>query len=142
MAAPALLTHELSDGASGRPANRLEQLLTSEGVARLLALFAGGEMLADKAPFMPNRTDPAPLVGRAVLGSLTAAAYAAHRRRPVALPAAIGGVAAVASTYGAFHLRRWAGEHLDVPDRVLGLIEDAVVVAASRAVGGEIEEDW
>ena len=138
-AAPALLTYELAGDAVGPAASGLEAMLTSKGVARGLTFVAGLEMVADKAPFTPDRTDPGPLIGRALLGSLTAAALAAHRRQPVALPALVGAAAAVGSAFAAFHLRRYAGERLNVPDRLLGLVEDAVVIGAARALGSEID---
>jgi uncharacterized membrane protein len=138
LAAPALLAHELAG--RGRADGGLERLITSEAFARLLALVASGEMLADKAPFMPDRTSPLPLLGRALIGSLTAAAYASHRHHPVLLPAVAGAVAALASTRVAFQLRRDAGERFHVPDRLLGMIEDAIVVAASRALAARIRD--
>jgi uncharacterized membrane protein len=138
MAAPALLTHELSSHSRSKRST-LEKLITSEGVARVMALLAGGEMLADKAPEMPNRTDMVPLAGRAMLGSLSAAAFASHKKYPIAVPAAVGAISAVASTYASFHLRRMASERFKLPDQIFGLIEDAVVMAASKGVAEAME---
>jgi uncharacterized membrane protein len=134
MAAPALLSHELAERGSFGDDTRLERFLTSQSTSRLLTLFAGGEMLADKVHFVPDRTAALPLLGRAMIGSLTAAAYAVNRRHPVLLPAAVGAAAAVASALAAFHLRRIAAEQLRVPDRLLGMMEDGLVVAASRGI--------
>lgn len=139
MAAPALLTHELSAKSRKKNRSTLEKLITSEGVARVMALLAGGEMLADKAPEMPNRTDMVPLAGRAMLGSLSAAAFASHKKYPIAVPAAVGAVSAVASTYASFHLRRMASERFSVPDQIFGLVEDAIVMAASKGVAEAME---
>lgn len=139
MAAPALLTHELSEDGDGEEFGPLERVLTSERTSQLLALLAGGEMLADKTPYVPNRTDPAPLIGRAVIGSLTAAAFAVHRRYPPLLPAAIGAVSAVASTFAAFHARKYIKEQFHVPDRLIGLAEDAIVMAASKTIVETVE---
>jgi uncharacterized membrane protein len=140
MAAPALLTFELSEHSGPHDRSTVEKLLTSQGISRVLAMFAGGEMVADKSEEIPNRTDPLPLITRALIGSLSAAAFAAHKRHAVALPAAIGAASAIASTYASFHLRRIAGERLNVPDRVLGLVEDAFVLAASKGIGMAMEE--
>jgi uncharacterized membrane protein len=104
-----------------------------------MALLAGGEMLADKTDVLPNRTALTPLVGRAVLGSVAAAAFAVHRRHPVLVAAAVGAASAVASTFAAFHLRRIAREEYDVPDALLGLIEDGIVVTASKLVMDTID---
>jgi uncharacterized membrane protein len=139
MAAPALLTHELSAHSRRKDRSTLEKLITSDGVARVMALLAGGEMLADKSPDMPNRTDAVPLAGRALLGSLSAAAFASHKKQSIALPAAVGAISAVASTFASFHLRRLASEHYKVPDQVFGLVEDAIVMAASKGVAQALE---
>jgi uncharacterized membrane protein len=96
MAAPALLAHELSTGGGLAGAGtRIGRFLGSSSASRLLAVLAGGEMLADKTFFVPDRTSPGPLIGRAVIGSLTAAAYAANRRHPVLIPAAVGAASAI-----------------------------------------------
>lgn len=139
MAAPALLTHALAEHGADLDDGRIERLLSSEGVARVMAFFAGGEMLADKAPFVPDRTSAVPLIGRAVMGSLTAAAFAVHRRTPVLVPAAVGAASAIASTFIAYHARRYASDHLEVPDQLLGLIEDAIVLGISQTISEGLE---
>lgn len=137
LAAPALLTHELAEDGDADEFGVFERVLTSERTANILAVVAGGEMLADKTPYVPDRTDPLPLLGRAVIGSVTAAAFAVRRRHSVLLPAAVGAVSAIASTFAAYHARRYAKDHFHIPDRLLGFAEDAIVVAASKAVAGD-----
>ena len=139
MAAPALLTHELAEDGKAKEFGALEQILTSERTAGILALLAGGEMIADKTPYIPDRTNPAPLIGRAIIGSLSAAAFAVRRRHSPFLPAAIGAASAVASTYGAFHARRFVKSRFHIPDRLIGLAEDALVVAAGKAVADTVD---
>jgi uncharacterized membrane protein len=141
MSAPALLSHELAEDGVARGRHRLERVLSSPVTARLLALFAGGEMLADKTSLVGSRIAPLPLAGRAVIGSLTAATFAMNRRQGLVAPAMIGAAAAVAATYAAFHLRRLAGERLGVPDQFLGMIEDALVVAAGKGIAEFMEND-
>jgi uncharacterized membrane protein len=96
-------------------------------------------MLADKTRFVANRTSPVPLFGRAMIGSLTGAAYAASRRHSVLLPAVAGAASAIATTFAAFHLRRLAAETWGIPDRLLGAVEDALIVAASRGIAEVME---
>jgi uncharacterized membrane protein len=128
MAAPSLVARALADGRTPLPGR-----LASPTTARLLSLAAAGEMLADKSPWIPDRTSTLPLVGRAVLGSLSATALAYHRgHRPLLLHGAVGAAAALAATFAAFHVRRLAVAELKAPDRLVGLLEDAVVTAASR----------
>lgn len=137
MAAPALLAHELQSEAVGESA--FDRLFTSDAFARLLLLLAGGEMVADKTPLVPDRINKVPLLGRAALGCLSAAAFAAHRRERVMPSAAIGAGAALATTFTAFHLRRLATHELRVPDRIVGLVEDGLVLAASRIVAERLD---
>lgn len=134
MTAPALLTHELAEDGDADALGPLERMLTSEHTSRLLALMAAGEMLADKSPYIPDRTDPVPLIFRTVIGSVTAATFAVKRRCSPYLPAAVGAVSAVASTYAAFHVRRHVTVRFTIPNRLIGLAEDGVVMAASKAV--------
>jgi uncharacterized membrane protein len=139
MAAPALLTHEIAEDGDAEEFGPFERILTSERTSQLLAAMAGGEMIADKTPYVPDRTNPAPLIGRAVIGSMTAAAFAMRRHYPPFLPAAIGAISAVASTFAAFHTRRYITQEFRVPDRLIGLAEDAIVMAASKAIADTVE---
>jgi len=139
MAGPALLARGLAGPDGGLDPGIVERLLASEGTAKLLALMAGGEMLADKSSLIPDRTNALPLAGRALMGSLTAGAYAIHHRRSALMPAAVGAAAAVVATFAAFHLRRFASEELNVPDRLMGLIEDGILVAVGKRIGRSIE---
>lgn len=139
MAAPALLSYEIEEMGDADEFGPLERILASEATPRILALLAGGEMLADKTDYVPDRTNPVPLIGRAMMGSLTSAAFAVQRRHAVLVPALVGAASAIASTYAMFHLRKFAGEKLGVPDPLLGLAEDAVVLAASKLVADSME---
>lgn len=95
--------------------------------ARASTVLWLGEMIADKTPYVGNRTDALPAAGRAVLGGLVGAASAreAHVRPLVGV--LLGAGAALTMTYLAFHLRqRLAGSRL-----VGGLVEDAVVAGVT-----------
>jgi uncharacterized membrane protein len=139
MAAPALLSHEMSTEHDGPDVGRLDRLFSSAAFSHVLALLAGGEMVADKTDMVGDRTSAVPLLGRAVMGSLAAAAFAANRRQNIFVPAAVGAAAAIGSTYAAFHLRRMASERFDVPDRLLGMIEDAIVVGVGKGIAEMME---
>jgi hypothetical protein len=73
-----------------------------------------------------------PLIGRMVTGGWAAAAHARRGRRVEA--AIVGGAAAVAFTFAAFHLRRLATERLHVPNVAAGLIEDGLALAIGALV--------
>lgn len=106
-------------------------LLSSPHAARLLRFMAAGEILADKAPFMPDRTDTPALVGRALSGALATMALS-PRRRPRWRLALWAAGAAVASTF-VMHRVRGA---LPMPNAVAGALEDALAVGLGRRVVG------
>jgi uncharacterized membrane protein len=123
MSPPALLARRLARGRA----------------ARMLAVFAAGELLADKTPGVPARIIPLSLFGRAASGALGGAALAGHLRQPRLGPALAGSAAAVASAFAAYHLRRLAGERTSIPDALFGLLEDAVVLAAGTLLARTVE---
>ncbi|HTI41024.1 MAG TPA: DUF4126 family protein [Vicinamibacterales bacterium] len=94
----------------------------------LLTLMSAGEIVADKTPTIPARTDTLPLTGRLVLGA-AAAAGATKRHRMQA--AVMGAAGALAATYALFHLRRIATTRLRIPNVVAGMLEDGVALGAA-----------
>jgi uncharacterized membrane protein len=103
--------------------------LEHPSTANTALALAAAEAVADKLPFMPSRTRPVPLIGRAISGGFTGAAICSSKKRPVWIGAVIGAAAAVGAAYGAYELRRRAVKKLNAPDAVLALAEDAVVAA-------------
>jgi uncharacterized membrane protein len=95
---------------------------------RALTAMAAGEMVADKLPWIPARTDSLPLAGRIGLGALAAAAAVRRDRRLIAGIA--GAAGALVGTYAWYHLRRAATHRLGVPGVAAGLAEDALATAA------------
>lgn len=96
-----------------------------------LKLMAAGEMVADKHPQMPARTDIVPLAGRMMTGAFTAATHAtADRRVPMAIAGALGGFC---GTWLFYHLRRAIIARVG-PGVGAGLAEDAIALAAGMAI--------
>lgn len=105
-------------------------LLKSPAASAALKLAAAGEMLADKMPFTPARIAAPPLLWRVIWGTLSGVVLTLSRRRPHPVRAAlVGGGAALLTTYAAYYLRVQAAERLHIPDVVLGMAEDAAVLA-------------
>jgi hypothetical protein len=71
-----------------------------------------------------------PLAGRAFLGAFCGAVVAGRRGRAAPAAALVAALAAVGSTFLAYHLRRAAGERSGLPDLVFAFAEDALVLAA------------
>lgn len=102
----------------------------------LLGAAAVGEFIADKVAPLPPRTDPGPLVGRAVLGGVAGALLARRRGDSTAGGVLAGSAAAVAGAWAFTRLRAWLTER-GVPDVAVALAEDlAVVGLIDRARGG------
>ena len=100
-----------------------------------MKLLAAGEMVADKHPQMPARTDALPLAGRMMTGAFTAASHAAPDRRvPMAIAGALGGFC---GTWLFFHLRRAIAQRVG-PGVTAGLLEDAIAIAAGAAIARRV----
>ena len=106
--------------------------LTKRPVAVLATLGQVGEMVLDKLPILPNRIDPLPLLGRALLGGSASATAFVEARRPVVLGIALGAGAAVASAHLFYRLRIGASDGLHLPDLVGAVVEDGLVLALEQ----------
>lgn len=101
-------------------------LLTRSRVVQWLPILAAGEILADKLPLVPPRTQVAPVLGRMGSGALVGAAIASPDNRRAA--AILGAAGALAGTLTWYHLRRLATQRGGVPNVVAGLCEDALAI--------------
>jgi len=101
-----------------------------------LALAAAGELVADKLPMTPHRTDAAPFAGRVASGALVGAAVAGRRGTSLVGAALAGAVGAAVSTVAMHRVRAVASDQIGALPAALA--EDALALAlgtaASRAV--------
>jgi uncharacterized membrane protein len=109
------------------PARWLSMPRVATGIAGLAAM----ELVADKLPGIPKRTDPGPLVGRIVAGGLIGAAIAAVAGTDRTRGALVGAGAAFAGAHLGFQLRRELSEWL--PAGLAAVVEDAAVGAVAAA---------
>jgi uncharacterized membrane protein len=120
----------------------LQRQLSKPAVARVLGVLAAAELIADKLPFVPPRIQLPSLLVRAASGAVTVLAAGAPQRargwafgrsrsRTELAPALAGAAAAVASAGAAYYLRRAITRRWQVSPVVSGLLEDAVLLAAS-----------
>jgi len=103
--------------------------LNSPRLSKTLTIMALGELAGDKLPTTPSRTALSPLIGRAVSGGLVGAALFASEGRRVPAGAILGAASAVAAASAGERLRAFAGERTGVPDPLVAVAEDAVVLA-------------
>jgi len=97
-------------------------------LAVVFSLLAVGELIGDKLPQIPNRTDIGPLIARMVFGGLCGWALAMNGHAAVAAGVACGAVGAVVGAFAGFYARR-AITRRGVKDFPVALIEDIVAIA-------------
>jgi uncharacterized membrane protein len=128
MAAPALLGRAVRRGdVEGVPGTPFA-VLGSSKVSNALQLLMIGEMVADKTPFIPSRTSAPALLGRGLSGALVGAALFASRQRNATSGAGIGALSALVAAYTGEQLRMQGTQKLGVPDQILALLEDGIVL--------------
>lgn len=108
--------------------------LGSPRLSKVLLVMALGELVGDKLPVTPSRTAFPSLLGRAASGGLVGAAIFVSEGRRDATGGAVGALAAVAGSFAGEQLRALAGQKTGLPDPLVALVEDAVVLA----VGGHL----
>jgi uncharacterized membrane protein len=94
----------------------------------IFSLLAVGELIADKLPFIPPRTQPGPLGVRILFGAVCAAALCNSGGASPALGVILGALGAVAGTFAGYHYRRLLRRGAAVPDLLVALLEDLVAV--------------
>lgn len=104
--------------------------LASTRAVAVTTPMAIAELVVDKLPSTPDRTDPPGLAARAVSGAISGAALAGGRSWPAALAGAMG---AVLSTYACYTLRDKLSESLghDLP---VAAVEDALAFGGAALV--------
>lgn len=132
MAAPSQLSAYLAGPGSPEPAGPIADLLARDGARTLLVIAAVGEMLVDKLPVVPDRIEPGPLAGRAVLGGAAGGILARLHGQTAGTGLLVGSVAAAAGAFAGYHLRRALVRDFGVPDLLVALCEDAIAITLAR----------
>ncbi|KUG08020.1 DUF4126 family protein [Solirubrum puertoriconensis] len=134
MSSLAMLSHVLHKQPSGRLAASPLRWFQSGTAANALKVMAGGELLGDKLPNMPDRTAPPILGGRILSGALVGGVLAKANRNSLWQGALLGAAAAVASSYAALYLRKAASRNTPVKEPWTGVVEDAITLASGTAL--------
>jgi uncharacterized membrane protein len=92
----------------------------------IFSLFALGELIADKLPFIPPRIQAGPLGVRILFGAMCGAALCFSAAASPIVGAILGGLGSVAGAFAGYAYRRRFS--LTVPDLLLALLEDLVAV--------------
>jgi len=103
-------------------------LMGSTAATYAFSAFAIGELVADKLPFIPNRTSPGPLFGRIVLGALCGATLCAAGGYSMAMGAVLGGVGGLVGAFAGYQARKGLVAKLGCADWVVAVLEDLIAV--------------
>ena len=103
--------------------------LGSTAAVYILTAGAIVELVVDKLPRTPRRTELLGLIARFVLGGLSGGALCAAANQSVVAGAVLGGVGGVAGGFAGYAARTRLVSALKVPDLVVALLEDAVAIA-------------
>lgn len=106
--------------------------LTNPGIARLLQFMAAAELIGDKLPNTPARTEPESLAGRTLSGALTGTLFSAAKGRSKLVGGLTGALSALGGAFLGYHTRRYTVEKSGLTDPVIALVEDAVVLGGAR----------
>ena len=116
---------------------KLERPLSLVGslpAALIFTVLALGEIVADKLPKTPSRTEPLGLGARVLMGALTGACVAAGGGASTILGAVLGVVGAVVGCFGGYQVRTRLVKALGTPDYVVAVAEDLIAIAGSLFV--------
>ena len=97
MTAPAVVSLAVNREWINKPTNSLA-LLANRKTAYLLSALAIGELVVDKLPTTPNRTEPLSLTARVATGAFSAVALTRSKNCAV-VAALLGGLSAVAGAF-------------------------------------------
>jgi uncharacterized membrane protein len=136
--APAVISHVYSRHPSKNLAYTPLQFIQNITTSKVFKVLAAAELVGDKLPYTPNRTSPGGLTGRFLSGALCGAIVYKAGDKSAFLGGLIGGVTAVASAFGCMLLRVGLGKYTRIPDPVIGVIEDAIVITAGVAIAKDL----
>lgn len=126
---PAFTSYFVNQHPSGKLGKSPLGFMQRPATLHFLRTMAAGELVVDKAPGIGNRIAATGIAGRAVSGALAGATLYQAKGGKAWRGGLIGAVAAVASAYVFFYLRRETGKRLAVRDAAIGGVEDAVAVS-------------
>ena len=102
--------------------------LGSTAAVYILSAVAIVELVVDKLPKAPSRTEPLGLIARFVLGGLSGAALCTAANQSIVFGAVLGGLGGLAGGFAGYQARTRLVKALKVPDFVVALLEDAVAI--------------
>ncbi len=100
----------------------------------VFSALAVGELIGDKLPKTPPRTDAFPLIARIGFGAGVGLALASVAGRPLWAGGLLGGLGALAGTFAGFYARRALTKGAGLPDLPVALAEDALTISGAYLI--------
>jgi uncharacterized membrane protein len=97
----------------------------------VFAVLAVGELIGDKLPKTPNRTDLGPLLARILFGGLVGAIAATSLHGEIVEGALLSSFSALLWSFLGYHIRHSLVKKHGVSDLVVALVEDGVTIGLS-----------
>jgi len=105
-------------------------LLGSTFAVYMASALGIGELIADKLPFVPNRTSPLPMTFRIISGAICGASLCISANRLILAGSLLGALGAINGAFGGFHVRRLLAKYLKIKDTAIALCEDVLAIGA------------
>ncbi|GAB3012149.1 DUF4126 family protein [Spirosoma pulveris] len=137
--APALLSHKLVRTYPTKQPSQPIHYLAMPSVSLGLKALAGGEIIGDKVPNVPDRTMPAAFAARVASGATCGGFLSQAEGAYIPAGVVAGGLGTVVGTVAFYHLRQWLDHELNLPDPVVALAEDALAISLGWAIVNSIE---
>jgi uncharacterized membrane protein len=102
--------------------------MSSTVAVAILSLLAVGEYVGDLLPKTPRRTEPGPLIARAVTGGLSGACLFISGNQSLPIGVLLGAVGAVMGAFAGYEARKRLVSGLKVKDAVIAIPEDLVAI--------------
>lgn len=100
----------------------------------VFTLLALAELIADKLPKAPARTDPPGLIARVFFGGLCGFALATSAGGNLLLAAIFGIIGSLVGTFAGYNIRRSLVLQAHLPDFGVALAEDLVAIGGSLLI--------
>jgi uncharacterized membrane protein len=100
----------------------------------IFAALALAELVVDKLPATPGRTQPPGLIARFFTGGLSGAALSVAGAHSLALGAILGAIGGIVGAFTGYQVRTRLVSALKVPDFVIAVLEDAVAIGGSLLI--------
>jgi uncharacterized membrane protein len=134
MAAPAILSHFLSQSKDNQLGDSSLHYLQNSKVATGMKFLSAAELITDKLPRTPDRISAPQLLVRIVSGAVVGATISQANGERKLTGALLGGIGAVMASYAFFYLRKKLSQATPLPDAAFAIAEDALTVWAGAAL--------